>query len=141
MPIHVDQAGLGVDEECQPVGAGSDAQSYLRPGFLCPCLYQPVRASSDAKSYLWTGLSGVHHLDWVHCCVHERRQPTKSASPQRDEEHPDGSAEVHAVPTLQGPKSWSVWPSSRPLRVADGDRPIGLADAGKAVHKVNIVEL
>ena len=46
VPIHADQARLGVDQECQPVGTCSHAQSYLRPGFACLC--QPVRASPDA---------------------------------------------------------------------------------------------
>ena len=49
LPIHADQARVGVDQECQPVGARSDAQSYLRPGFVRFCICQPVRASSDAK--------------------------------------------------------------------------------------------
>ena len=38
VPIHADQARMGVDQECQPVGTRSDAQSYLRPGFVRLCL-------------------------------------------------------------------------------------------------------
>ena len=49
VPIHADQAWVGVDQECYSVGACSDAKSYLRPGFVCLCLCQPVRAGSDAS--------------------------------------------------------------------------------------------